>query len=93
MTRVHVAGCLPLDVETETDLMARHNAGEVLKAACAALGLKIGGTPEQRAQRLLFTKGKPRAEWPRHVFASTDARGGGGGVGGTKRKRSAVDGE
>jgi hypothetical protein len=63
-------GCLPMEIETEAQLLAR--GGEVLKAACATLGLKAGGTPEQRAQRLMATIGKPRGEWPASLLA-TDA--------------------
>ena len=59
-----------MDIETEAQLLVR--GGEVLKAACAMLGLKAGGTPEQRAQRLMATKGIPRGEWPRALLA-TDA--------------------
>jgi hypothetical protein len=59
-----------MEIETEAQLLAR--GGEVLKAACATLGLKAGGTPEQRAQRLMATIGKPRGEWPASLLA-TDA--------------------
>lgn len=74
------SGCLPLAIESAAELLSR--GGEVLKAACSVLGLKCGGTPEQRAQRLMMTKGVPRAEWPRNILADTSAPS-------TKRKRGA----
>ena len=40
-----------------------------LKAALLAAGLKCGGTLEQRATRLWATKGKPHAEWDKHLLA------------------------
>jgi len=62
-------------------LVAR--GGEVLKAACVVLGLKCGGTAQQRAKRLLDTKGVPRAEWPPALLAGDAA------AAKSKRKRGA----
>jgi splicing factor 3A subunit 3 len=59
--------------------------GDALKAALAALGLKCGGTPRQRAERLFATKGKRLEELDRSLFAkgtAPAARGGEGGGGG-----------
>jgi len=39
-----------------------------LKSALMALGLKCGGTLEERAQRLFYTKGKKANELPVHLF-------------------------
>lgn len=39
-----------------------------LKSALVALGLKCGGTLEERAQRLFVTKGKTIEELPTHLF-------------------------
>lgn len=39
-----------------------------LKSALMALGLKCGGTLEERAQRLFYTKGKKVSELPVHLF-------------------------
>ena len=42
--------------------------GDKLKVELTRLGLKSGGTPLDRAKRLLLTKGKDRSEWPRKIF-------------------------
>jgi splicing factor 3A subunit 3 len=47
---------------------------ERLKSALVALGLKSGGTLEQRAERLFSTNGVPRAQWPKKILAATDKK-------------------
>ncbi|VDD80100.1 unnamed protein product [Mesocestoides corti] len=47
-----------------------------LKSALLALGLKCGGTLEERAQRLWATKGKSLEDLPPEMFAAKTARGG-----------------
>ncbi|KAK9864068.1 hypothetical protein WJX84_009391 [Apatococcus fuscideae] len=42
---------------------------EKLRDALAALGLKSGGTPQQRAERLMQTKGVPLSSLPKKLFA------------------------
>lgn len=42
---------------------------ERLKSALVGLGLKAGGNLEQRAERLFSTKGKPREQWGKGIFA------------------------
>ena len=42
---------------------------EKLRDALAALGLKSGGTSQQRADRLFQTKGVPLASIPKKLFA------------------------
>lgn len=42
-----------------------------LKSALMALGLKCGGTLEERAQRLFFTKGKKLSEMDPNLFAKS----------------------
>ncbi len=46
-----------------------------LKSALQALGLKCGGTLEERAQRLFLTKGKSLEELDPSVFAKTKGKG------------------
>ncbi|KAJ1491683.1 hypothetical protein T484DRAFT_1773739 [Baffinella frigidus] len=46
---------------------------EGLKDACAALGLKAGGTPRERAERLLKTRGLERGEWDKRILAPQSA--------------------
>eukprot|EP00911_Craspedida_sp_UC1_P002314 UC1_evm1s1745 len=55
---------------------------DALKTALSALGLKCGGTLEQRAQRLFSTKGKRLEELDKRLFAKKRRRGGSGGGGG-----------
>ena len=46
------------------------NAGaEKLRDSLAAMGLKSGGTPQQRAERLMQTKGVSLATLPKKLFA------------------------
>ncbi|CAG0917672.1 unnamed protein product [Notodromas monacha] len=45
-----------------------------LKSALVALGLKCGGTLEERAQRLFYTKGKSLSEIDAGLFAKTKAK-------------------
>lgn len=40
-----------------------------VKASLMALGLKCGGTPRQRAERLFTTKGKSLDQLPKVMFA------------------------
>ncbi len=50
------------------------NSGtEKLKEALAALGLKTGGTPQQRAERLWLTKSTPLDQLDRKHFAKGSA--------------------
>ena len=49
-----------------------------LKSALQALGLKCGGTLEERAQRLFMTKGKPLDTLDPSVFAKSKRKGKGG---------------
>lgn len=44
-----------------------------LKEALTALGLKSGGTPQQRAERLWLTKATPLEKLDRKHFAKTSA--------------------
>ena len=60
------------------DLSAFSTAAELgslgldrLKSALVALGLKCGGTLEERAQRLFQTKGKKLSQLPPHFFSRT----------------------
>lgn len=46
---------------------------EKLKEALIALGLKSGGTPQQRAERLWLTKATPLESLDRKHFAKTSA--------------------
>jgi hypothetical protein len=49
-----------------------------------ALGLKMGGSLAERAQRLFSTKGVPREKWPKKIFAPVKKKkedGGGAGAG------------
>ena len=46
---------------------------EKLKEALAALGLKTGGTPQQRAERLWLTRSTPLEQLDRKHFAKTSA--------------------
>ena len=43
--------------------------GDGLKAALQKLGLKCGGTPQERARRLFSTKGKSLDELDPSLFA------------------------
>lgn len=43
--------------------------GDALKVELERLGLKCGGTPTMRAERLFQTRDKPRSEWPKEIFA------------------------
>ena len=45
--------------------------GERLKHALQSLGLKCGGTPLQRAQRLFSTKGKTKEQFDPSLFAKS----------------------
>lgn len=54
-----------------------------LKSALMALGLKCGGTLEERAKRLFSTKGKDISELDPSLFAK---KGGAGGKGGEKSR-------
>ena len=54
---------------------------QVLKGLCSALGLNVGGTALQRAQRLASTIGKARDEWDAGLLADAS-----GGVGGARKK-------
>jgi splicing factor 3A subunit 3 len=47
-----------------------HHGLDRLKSALTALGLKCGGTLEQRAERLFSVKGLPRSKWPKNVLAA-----------------------
>jgi hypothetical protein len=57
---------------------------ELLKAELGRLGLKAGGSLQERASRLFSTKGLPAAEWAREIFAKRK-RGGGGALANKKR--------
>ena len=46
-----------------------------LKAALLALGLKCGGTLRDRAERLLSTRGKDRADWDPKILAKPKKKG------------------
>jgi len=51
---------LPIDLdEHDTEEKLLELGGEALKGALSAVGLKAGGTPQQRAQRLLLLKATP----------------------------------
>lgn len=50
-----------------------------LKSALMALGLKCGGTLEDRANRLFSTKGKQLSELDASLFAKNKGKSGGGG--------------
>jgi len=50
--------------------------GDALKADLARLGLKCGGTVQDRAKRLFATKDKPRDQWPKKIFAKGAANNG-----------------
>ena len=56
-----------------------------LKSALQALGLKCGGTLEQRAQRLFSTKGKSLKDLDPSLFAKT--KGKGKGIDNTQRQK------
>ena len=46
-----------------------------LKAALLAAGLKCGGTLRDRAERLLSTRGKDRADWDPKILAKPKKKG------------------
>ena len=56
-----------------------------LKSALQALGMKCGGTLEERAQRLFMTKGKPLDSLDPSLFAKSKRKG--KGVDNVQRKR------
>lgn len=67
--RTH-ANTQPLDVtkySSEEELLSV--GGDALKAALQKLGLKCGGTPQERAHRLFSTKGKSLDELDPSLFA------------------------
>ena len=49
--------------------------GDALKAELARIGLKCGGTPLDRAKRLLLTKDTPLDQLPKKVFAKRGGKG------------------
>lgn len=49
------------------------SGADKLKEALAALGLKTGGTPQQRVERLWLTKSTPLNQLDRKHFAKTSA--------------------
>jgi len=57
-----------------------------LKSASVALGLKCGGTLEERAQRLFATKGKSVDELPSHMLSKTKPSKSGKSKGGERNK-------
>ena len=63
------------DYATVEDLTKAWSADQ-LKVELARLGLKCGGTPDDRAKRLWSTKGKSREDWPSKILAkgSTTSR-------------------
>uniref|UniRef100_A0A061SF95 Splicing factor 3A subunit 3 n=2 Tax=Tetraselmis sp. GSL018 TaxID=582737 RepID=A0A061SF95_9CHLO len=68
------------DASSQIDLEAFESAEELatlgpdrLKDALQSLGLKAGGTLEQRAERLMMTKGKPLESLDRKLFAKGSA--------------------
>ena len=67
--------------------------GEALKEACAALGIKAGGTPGERAARLLRTSGVPRAGWDKALLVSSKSIGKSQMALGGKWKRRREEGE
>ncbi len=54
--------------DTSEELASGVDAAQI-KQALQDLGLKSGGTEEQRAARLMATKGKPRSAWDPKLFA------------------------
>ena len=46
-----------------------------LKSALMAAGLKCGGTLRDRAERLLSTRGKDRADWDPKILAKPKKKG------------------
>jgi len=67
---IDAAAAEPVDVATFGAVGELEAVGlDVLKASLTALGLKCGGTLEQRAERLFSTKGKDRSEWDKAILA------------------------
>lgn len=67
-TRFHLQ---PIDLEkfaTAEELISAVT-GEHLKVALQRLGIKCGGTPAQRGERLFATKGKSLSELDPSMFA------------------------
>lgn len=61
-----------------------------LKSALMALGLKCGGTLEERAQRLFSTKGKELSQLDQGLFAPAKKKEGRGGTSEQKQKEMAL---
>ena len=63
---------------------------DAIKSALGSLGLKAGGTPEQRAERLWSVKGKKLSEIDRKLFAKGVVLG---SASSTSKKNKSQDGE
>merc|ERR1711971_670534 len=50
--------------------LAAKVSAETIKQSLLKLGLKCGGKPEERAQRLFLLKDKPLSDLPKSVFAA-----------------------
>ena len=60
----------PLDLDEYSSAAELESVGaERLKSVLQSLGLKCGGTVQERAQRLFSTKGKSLEELDPHLFA------------------------
>lgn len=67
---------LPLNLEdySSTEELAEFGL-DFLKAALTEIGVKCGGTLEERAARIWSVKGKPREEWDKSLFAKGKGKG------------------
>ena len=75
------APVLPLNEPASFDLTMYSSAKDlesvgpdVLKSVLQSLGLKCGGTLQQRAERLFSTNGKEREEWDPQILAKPNKR-------------------
>ena len=75
------APVLPLNEPVSFDLTIYSSAKDlesvgpdVLKSVLQSLGLKCGGTLQQRAERLFSTSGKEREEWDPQILAKPSKR-------------------
>eukprot|EP00056_Hartaetosiga_gracilis_P012478 m.199172 g.199172 ORF g.199172 m.199172 type:complete len:519 (+) comp13694_c5_seq1:1023-2579(+) len=69
-----VAAVASVDLDPYTSASQLENLGmDRLKSGLMACGLKVGGTLQQRAQRLFSTKGVPKEQWPKSIKAKKTA--------------------
>lgn len=67
-TALPAPGAMDLDAFNSVEELEAVGPARI-KASLMALGLKCGGTPRQRAERLFATKGKSLDQLPKAFFA------------------------